>query len=348
VHRHELAYEHPDDQVAQRPAPRREDARLLHVGVAGPLRHLAVSDLAEHVVPGEVLVVNDSRVRPCRLQGRKESGGAVEILLLDQRADGTWAALVGAARTPGAGARIRLPDGVAVTVLRREAELFILRAEGDLDACLERRGLPPLPPYVRRAADSEDRQRYQTTYARPHSEPLGSPGASAAAPTAGLHLTEGLLAAIEARGARVVRVALGVGAATFRPVQRERVEDHRMHEEPFAVPDATADAVNEALAAGRRVTSVGTTALRVLEAAASPGGRVRALRGRTGLFLLPGCRLRTATRLLTNFHQPGSTLLALVSGFAGALRVRAAYAAGVAAGYRLFSYGDAMLLERSP
>lgn len=348
----ELDYEHPPESVAQRPAGRREDARLLGVRADGTLTHETVDGLAAHFEPGEVLVLNETRVRPGRAFGRKESGARLELLVLERRhgADGEeWAALVRSSRSPKPGSRLQLDDGPAVEVLGRDRELFRLRPEpgAALAGWLEAHGRMPLPPYIRRDADRSDSERYQTTFAA-DTEDWSGAAASAAAPTAGLHLTRALLGELESKGVLVERLRLGVGVGTFRPVQSERLEDHRMHEEPFEVPAATAAVLNAALAEGRRITAVGTTTLRSLEASASAGGRVRAGAGRTGLFLMPGCRLRTAQRLLTNFHQPRSSLLALVQGFAGREIIRAAYREAVADGYRLFSYGDCMLLERAP
>lgn len=320
---------------------------MLCADADGSLRHGRVGQLPAHVSAGDVVVVNDTRVRPCRLTARKDSGGAAEVLVLEHADGNRWHALVRASRSPREGQRLLLPGGVSARVCGRAGAAFVLDVEGDLDDCLERHGAPPLPPYIDRPFDDDDRARYQTTFARRERAPLGSPGAAAAAPTAGLHLTADVVAAIERRGARVVRLALGVGAGTFRPVNEDRVEDHLMHEEPFEVPAETAAAVNAARAEGRVILAIGTTTLRALEAAVTPGGRVRAVTGRTGLFVTPGTPIRTATRLLTNFHQPGSTLLALVQAFAGGDVIRAVHQEAAAEGYRLFSYGDCMLLARA-
>lgn len=344
----DLDFDHPPEAVALRPAARREDASLL-VARGAELVHDTVAGLPALFEPGDVLVLNDTWVRPARVAGRKPSGGRVEVLVVERRAAADaplWLAMLGSARPVRDGARVELPGGCVVEVVGRERELFLLRAHGDLEDCLAVHGRPPLPPYIERELDASDLHRYQTLHAvRGSGE---GARASSAAPTAGLHLTPALLAALEARGAEVLRLALGVGPGTFLPVQAPRVEDHRMHEEPFDVPAATALALCRALSEGRRVTAVGTTVVRALEAAATPSGRVRPLAARTGLFLLPGCRFRVVSRLLTNFHQPRSTLLALVQAFAGAERTRAAYAEAIAAGYRLFSYGDALLVDRAP
>lgn len=346
----DLDFDHPPELIARRPAPEREDARLLHVAARGVLADRRVRDLPELVRPGEVVVLNDTRVRAARIFGRKESGGRVEVVLLarcPEAGPAVWRALVGASRPPRVGARLLLGDDVVAHVAGRCGSAFLLEMGPDAESRLEEIGEPPLPPYLGRRAEPEDRTRYQTVYAREAVAPFGQPGASSAAPTAGLHLTSRLLHALEQRGARVVRLALGVGAGTFLPVQTDRVEDHVMHAEPFAIPEDTAAAVNDARDGGRPVLAVGTTTLRALEASATPSGRVRAVAGTTGLFLVPGCRLRTATRLLTNFHQPRSTLLALVQAFAGRDAMARAMRHAVASGYRLFSYGDATLLERA-
>jgi len=346
----ELDYEHPPESIAQRPAGRREDARLLAVGLDGSLSHERVTGLARHFEAGELLVLNETRVRPGRAFGRKESGARLELLVLERRSTAVgedWLALVRSSRSPKPGSRLLLDDGPAIEVIGREDELFVLRPEpgAALATWLETHGRVPLPPYIRRDADADDTERYQTTFAA-DTEAWSGPAASAAAPTAGLHLTPALIAELERKGVGIHRLSLGVGVGTFRPVQAERLEDHRMHEEAFEIPWETAAAVNEALARGARVTAVGTTTLRALEAAATAGGRVRAGAARTGLYLMPGCRLRTAQRLLTNFHQPRSSLLALVQAFAGRETILHAYREAVAGGYRLFSYGDCMLLER--
>jgi S-adenosylmethionine:tRNA ribosyltransferase-isomerase len=346
MHVHELDYAHPPESVAQRPAPERDAARLLLVPASGPFLDSCVSDLPSHVVRGDVFVVNDSRVRPARLFGARATGGRVQLLLLERRPGG-WLAMLKSSRTPKVGAELHVGDA-RLRLAAREGDLFVLEEiSGDLEAVAAREGVPPLPPYIRREADEDDVERYQTTHARRVADAWGGAGSSVAAPTAGLHFTPALRERLIAAGASIVAVSLGVGPGTFRPIESDDVEDHRMHEEPLRVGAEAASAVNDALAAGRRVTAVGTTSLRALEAATTPAGRVRAVEGRTGLFLVPGARIRTATRILTNFHQPCSTLLALVAAFAGTDRALEAHRTGVARGYRLFSYGDAMLVDRA-
>ena len=344
----DLDYGHPEEACAQRPPASREDARLLVAPADGSLQDDAVARLAAHVRPGDVFVLNDSRVQPARIDAVKDSGGQAELLVLERRPGRRWLAMIKASHAPKPGRLLALTGGCVVEVEAREGDLFVLaEREGRLDDALATHGRPPLPPYIRRQADAGDVERYQTTFARARSE-WGSPGSSVAAPTAGLHFTPGLVARMEEAGASFARVGLGVGPGTFRPIESERVEDHRMHEESFETGDEAAGLVNRALAEGRRVTAVGTTSLRAVEAAATPSGRVRAVRASTGMFFVPGCRFRVVTRLLTNFHRPQSTLLALVAAFAGTERALLIHREGVARGYRLFSYGDATLVDRAP
>lgn len=341
---------------------------MLACDARGRLTESTVADLPAFVVPGDVFVLNDSRVQPARIDAVKDSGGRAEMLLLERRPDGTWLAMIKASHAPKAGRRLVLgaSDDAArggprreagggasgeataeIEILRREGDLFVLGVlRGDLGEVLRRSGRPPLPPYIRREPDLEDVARYQTTFARAEAEWSGA-ASSVAAPTAGLHLTPEVMGAMERAGATFARVTLGVGPGTFRPIEAERVEDHRMHEEPFEVGASAAAIVNDALARGGRVTAVGTTSLRAIEAAATPGGRVRAVRGQTGLYCLPGTSFRVVGRLMTNFHRPGSTLLALVAAFAGIERALEIHRQGVARGFRLFSYGDATLIERA-
>ncbi|MEM1416519.1 MAG: tRNA preQ1(34) S-adenosylmethionine ribosyltransferase-isomerase QueA, partial [Myxococcota bacterium] len=330
------------------PTARRDAARLLAVdagrGVAG---HAGVRDLPRLLAPA-LVVVNDTRVRPARLHGRKASGGAAELLLVERLGvDGArerWAALGRSNKGLPAGQRLFFPDAEAPLL---EAEVgerrpdgtreVRLAAEGELADVLERLGEMPLPPYVRRAAGPEDRERYQTIFAREEG--------AVAAPTAGLHFTPELVAAMEEAGHRFASVTLHVGPGTFRPVRVEHLNDHPMHAERIAVPEATAEAIAAAREEGRRVLAVGTTVVRTLEARATGEGRVAAGKDRTRLFIKPPYRARVVDDLLTNFHLPRSTLLALVMALGGEAPVRAAYAAAVQKAYRFYSYGDAMLLR---
>ncbi len=330
-------YELPEALIAQAPPPRRRDARLLVVDArAGAPHDHAITDLPALLAPGDLLVFNDTRVVPARLHGRKPTGARVEVLV-ERRLDAHRAiAWVRANRTASAGARLEVADGVGVTVEGRDGERFVVRFDTPVDAVLERAGSLPLPPYIRRAPDASDLERYQTVYAR-------APG-SAAAPTAGLHFDEALLDALAARGIERAFVTLHVGAGTFAPVRTETVEAHRLHREWLSVPATTCDEVAAARARGGRVVAVGTTAVRALESAAGEGGAPVPFEGETGLYIFPGYRFRAIDGLVTNFHLPRSSLLMLVCAFGGRERVLDAYAAAVARRYRFFSYGDAMLL----
>jgi S-adenosylmethionine:tRNA ribosyltransferase-isomerase len=335
-------YELPPERIAQAPPPRREDARLLEVG-ADARRDLRIPDLIDRLPPDAVVVVNDTRVLPARLHARKPSGGAVELLLLEPSAGGRWWALARSSKPIRAGAlelltgEAQAPTGVFVEVSERAADGRVeVALPGDVVATLDRFGELPLPPYIERppGGDPADRERYQTVYAR-------APGA-VAAPTAGLHLTPALLAALEASGRAVASLTLHVGLGTFAPVRVEDLREHAMHRERFEIPPATAALI----ASGRPVVAIGTTVVRALEGAATGPRAVAAGPGDTALFIGPGHRFRVVDHLLTNFHLPGSTLLVLVCAFAGRDRVLAAYRHAVDARYRFFSYGDAMLLSR--
>ena len=339
-------YELPPEQIARYPLERRSDSRLLVLdGASGAHEDAAFRDLPERLAPGDLLVFNDTRVIPARLRGVKQgSGGRVEVLVERLDEDGRTArAHVRASRAPATGAVLELADGaLAAEVTGREDDLFVLDF-GPGPALVERLedvGEIPLPPYIDRPAEAGDRERYQTVYARERG--------AVAAPTAGLHFDDTVLDAVAARGIETAQVTLHVGAGTFRPVKTERVEDHRMHAELLRVPQATADAVARTRAAGGRVVAVGTTVVRALESAVDEAGRVQPFAGETRLFLTPGARFRAIDGLVTNFHLPGSTLLMLVCAFGGHEPVMAAYRHAVAAGYRFFSYGDAMLLWPAP
>ncbi|TMH34954.1 MAG: tRNA preQ1(34) S-adenosylmethionine ribosyltransferase-isomerase QueA [Betaproteobacteria bacterium] len=330
-------FELPSELIAQRPAPARSASRLLRVA-GSALEDLDFVALPDLFAAGDVLVMNDTRVIRSRLLGRKPSGGRVELLL--ERilsVDEAWMQLR-ASHPPRVGGRIELSHAIA-TVLERDGRFFRLRFDAGMSLTdyLERFGEVPLPPYISRRADSNDADRYQTIYAR-------EPGA-VAAPTAGLHFDQPLLDRIRERGVAVCYLTLHVGAGTFLPVENEELSQHRMHNERFVIPESTAQAIETARAANRSIIAVGTTALRALESAAREDGAVTALAGETDLFITPGYRFRVVDRLLTNFHLPRSTLLMLVSAFAGYDAIRAAYAHAIRERYRFFSYGDAMLLE---
>ena len=332
-------YALPAELVAQAPAATRSASRLLHVD-GERLADRRFVDLVDLVAPGDVVVMNDTRVMRARVAGRKPSGGRVELLV--ERIVGpneAWAQLK-ASHLPRVGGTVILDDGALATVLARDGGFFRLRIDADraLDAWLELHGELPLPPYIARPADASDAERYQTVYAR-------VPGA-VAAPTAGLHFDRATLDALEAKGVRLAHVTLHVGAGTFLPVRDGNLDTHRMHAERYTVPATTVAAIDAARAAGGRVLAVGTTTLRSLEAAAA-GGTLRAGEGETDLFVRPGFDFRVVDRLLTNFHLPRSTLVVLVAAFAGLGTIRRAYAHAIAERYRFFSYGDAMLLEKT-
>ncbi len=326
----------PDELVAQHPAPERTASRLLHLSRQGVSDH-AFSDLPALLSAGDVLVFNDTRVVKARLHGVKDSGGKVEVLV-ERALDASEAlAQVRASHAPQPGGRLRLAGAVDATVVAREGDLFRLRFDGEVLDVLERHGAVPLPPYITHAPAAEDEARYQTVYAR-------APGA-VAAPTAGLHFDEPLIERLRARGVELAFLTLHVGAGTFQPVRTRAIAAHRMHSERYEIPAATVAAVRRARAQTRHVVAVGTTSLRALEWSAR-NGEVTAGAGDTDLFVTPGYRFRVVDRLITNFHLPKSTLLMLVSAFAGIEPVRAAYRHAIAARYRFFSYGDAMLVDR--
>jgi S-adenosylmethionine:tRNA ribosyltransferase-isomerase len=331
----------PSELIAQVPAPERSGSRLLRVSGTG-LLDLSFGALPELLVPGDLLVFNDTRVVRSRIVGRKHSGGRVELMLERIVAPCEAWMQLRASHPPGVGATIELPGGASATVCERDERFFRLRFDlpTTLAAYLEQHGAVPLPPYIARAPEPADAERYQTVYAR-------HPGA-VAAPTAGLHFDQPLLAALRARQVGFAYVTLHVGAGTFLPVESDDLSQHRMHSERFSIPPATLSAIDETRSRGRAVVAVGTTSLRALEAAAAGNAADEGDESETSLFITPGFRFRVVDRLLTNFHLPRSTLLMLVSAFAGYDAIRAAYAHAIAARYRFFSYGDAMLLERDP
>jgi S-adenosylmethionine:tRNA ribosyltransferase-isomerase len=333
----------PDELIAQHPAPERSASRLLDGTGAAPVDRV-FRDLPRLLRAGDLLVFNDTKVIKARLLGAKASGGAVEALV-ERVVPGhaVWAH-VRASKSPKPGSTVSFhaPDGARfdAEVLGRggpDDALFRLRFPGDPFALLERFGHVPLPPYITHADSADDEQRYQTVFAR-------QPGA-VAAPTAALHFDAGVLEALASRGVGTAHVTLHVGAGTFQPVRTDDIAQHKMHSEWFEVPQGTVDAIAGTQAAGGRVVAVGTTTLRALEAAAQ-GGSLTAGARETDIFITPGFRFRAVDVLLTNFHLPKSTLLMLVSAFAGFEHIRALYAHAIAQRYRFFSYGDAMLLAR--
>jgi len=333
----EFDYALPEALVAQHPAAERARSRLLHLDAAGALHDRRFTELPELIAPRDVVVLNDTRVIKARLFGRKPTGGKVEVFVERIVAAREALALARAGHPLKAGQRLILGDGVEAEVRSREGDLFRVRFAEPVIDVLERCGHVPLPPYIRHPDDAQDADRYQTVFAE-------KPGA-VAAPTAGLHFDRAVLDAIAARGAAVARVTLHVGAGTFQPIRGDTVETHRMHAERYEVPAAAVAAIDAARARGGRVLAVGTTVLRALESAAR-GGALRAAAGETELFVAPGFEFRVVDRLLTNFHLPRSSLLVLVSAFAGCATIRRAYTHAIAARYRFYSYGDAMLIER--
>ncbi|HET7307325.1 MAG TPA: tRNA preQ1(34) S-adenosylmethionine ribosyltransferase-isomerase QueA [Gammaproteobacteria bacterium] len=336
MRRRDFYYDLPDELIAHYPLPERSASRLLCLdGASGAFADRHFTDLVELLQPGDLLVLNDTKVIPARLLGRKaETGGAVEILVERIVSSREFLAHARVSKPLRAGGRVALEGGGEVAVAAREGELYRFEAE-DVAALIERSGHVPLPPYIDRADEALDRERYQTVYARE--------AGAVAAPTAGLHFDEALLEALAARGIERTFVTLHVGAGTFQPVREDDVRDHHMHAEYAVVPEAVCDAAAAARARGGRVVAVGTTAVRSLETAARDGELVP-FAGDTKLFIYPGFRFNAVDAMITNFHLPESTLLMLVSAFAGREHVLAAYRHAVAGRYRFFSYGDAMFV----
>jgi len=337
----DYTYDLPDALIAQRPSRRRDESRLLVVPSAGSFEHRRVRDFVELLDPGDLLVVNESKVLPARLQGRKPTGARAEVLLLAPSevggSDRLWEALVRPGRRLKTGHEIEIADDLSVTVvdvLPSGNRLVRLETPLDIQVALERYGTVPLPPYIGRAADEVDRDRYQTVYARN--------GGSVAAPTAGLHFTLQMLEDIEARGVERAAVTLHVGIGTFRPVEVDDASDHPMHRERYFVPPDVCEAVLRTRARGGRVWAVGTTAVRSLESAAREDGTLRSGWAETELFIRPPYTFRVVDALLTNFHLPRSTLIMLVAALGGHERVMGAYREAVRKKYRFYSYGDAM------
>jgi S-adenosylmethionine:tRNA ribosyltransferase-isomerase len=335
-------FELPPDLVAQVPAPTRSASRLLDVRDAAHLLDRAFADLPALLAPGDLAVFNDTRVMRARIVGTKPTGGRVEMLVERIVADDEAWVQLKASHLPRAGTHVELDGGARAEVLQRDERFFRLRfhGAGRLVDWLERHGDVPLPPYIDRSTTASDAERYQTVYAR-------DPGA-VAAPTAGLHFDAATLEALAARGVARAFITLHVGAGTFQPVAGEDLSAHRMHSEWFDIPGSTVEAIARTRARGGRIVAVGTTTLRALESAANADGRPEAGARETALFVTPGYAFRIVDVLLTNFHLPRSTLLMLVSAFAGYATIRAAYAHAVRARYRFYSYGDAMLLRRAP
>ena len=344
-------YTLPQELIAQSPAERRDQARLMIMDRrSGARQHARFSDLPDRLRPRDLLVVNNTRVIPARLFGRKATGGKVEVLILDYpgglerlAAEGAFTAecLVKASKKPPPGSRLYFSEDLSAEVLTSTAESLLLRfaSRGPFETVLQRIGVMPLPPYIKRGGGHEshrDREDYQTVYA--------SQNGAVAAPTAGLHFTPELMGAIAGRGIAVAALTLHVGYGTFLPVRVGDIRDHRMHAERFRITAAAAEAINRHKADGGRIVAVGTTSVRTLEYASDAQGRLRALEGTNDLYIYPGYRFRMVDAMITNFHLPQSTLLMLVSAFAGRQAVLEAYQEAIRRRYRFFSYGDAMLI----
>ena len=333
-------YELPDELIAQQPLPERSASRLLCLDKhSDAIADRQFSDLLEVLHKDDLLVLNNTRVIPARLFGHKQSGGKVEILLERVLNDREVLAHMRSSKSPKAGALIELDAGFQCLVLGRVDDLFHLQFQGEqaLADILEDIGHMPLPPYIDRADNITDHTRYQTVFAQQ--------SGAVAAPTAGLHFDDAMLDKIQAKGVKIAYVTLHVASGTFRPVKVENLAEHVMHKEYFEVPQATVEAVEQAKNKGGRVVAVGTTAMRSLESA-SRKGRLEASRGDTDLFITPGYQFKTVDAMVTNFHLPESTLLMLVSAFAGYERIKKVYQHAIAKKYRFFSYGDAMFIQR--
>lgn len=337
--RSDFHYDLPEELIAQHPAKERTASRLLVVNPSGQLAHRKFNELPRLFRHGDLLVRNNTRVIPARLHGHKASGGRVEVMVERLLSPTRLLARVRASRSPAAGTAIMLDNGSRLEVRGREGEFFLIDLPSGEDALslLDALGNVPLPPYIQRLPESRDLARYQTVYAN-------VPGA-VAAPTAGLHFDRQLLDTLVAGGVEIADVTLHVGAGTFQPVRVENIDEHQMHAERLVVEDAVVRRINSARAAGRRIIAVGTTTVRSLESAAQ-SGELKPFDGESRLFIKPGYRFRVVDGMITNFHLPASTLMMLVSAFAGHETIMAAYREAVARRYRFFSYGDAMLLWR--
>lgn len=332
----------PSSLIAQHPPAERAASRMLHVNSeTGELADKRFSELPDMINEGDLLVFNDTRVIKARLFGHKDSGGSVEVLIERVINEHLAYAHVRASRAPKIGSRMRLSEALDVEVTARHDDLFELHflSSTPIFDLLEQYGALPLPPYITHNATDNDENRYQTVYAK-H---LGA----VAAPTAGLHFNDTILEQLAQKGINIAYITLHVGAGTFQPVRVDNISEHKMHSELFNVPQNTVDLILQTKRSGGKVTAVGTTALRALESAAQQG-EITAGNGDTDIFITPGYQFKVVDRLLTNFHLPKSTLLMLVSAFAGQAMIKKAYAHAIAEEYRFFSYGDAMLLEKQP
>lgn len=334
-------YDLPDELIAQKPLAERTASRLLCLDkITDQLEDKQFIDFLELLNKGDLLVLNNTKVIPARLFGHKETGGKVEILIERVLANQEVLAHTRASKSPKAGSLINLDAGFQCEVLGREEDLFHLRFKGEQDLAdiLQQIGHMPLPPYIEREDDDNDQTRYQTVFA----EESGA----VAAPTAGLHFDDAMMASIKAKGVQIAFVTLHVASGTFRPVKADNLAEHIMHKEFFNVPAETVAIVEEVKRKGGRIIAIGTTAVRSLESA-SKSGQLKACCGDTNLFITPGYKFKTVDAMITNFHLPESTLLMLVSAFSGYERIKKLYAHAIAKKYRFFSYGDAMFLQKS-
>jgi len=348
MQRQDFAYELPDELIAREPAVERTGSRLLCLdGVTGELQHSRFACLTDHLKSGDVMVFNDTKVIPARLFGHKSSGGRVEILVERVLDETRFLAHVKASKSPKAGAEITLEDGSKVTMVARHDALFEIDCgQQTVIPLLESIGHMPLPPYIDRDDVPEDQSRYQTVY--------GRHAGAVAAPTAGLHFDDALLEVIKKKGIEIVYATLHVGAGTFQPVRVDDIKEHHMHSEWMTIDQSTCDVINRARREKRRVVAVGTTSVRCLETAAKHSlknqsdGKLLPFEGETDIFIYPGYEFKQVDALITNFHLSESTLLMLVSAFAGYQHIMNAYREAVDQRYRFFSYGDAMWLTRNP
>ncbi len=335
-------YHLPEKLIAQYPLPRRDSSRLMVLDRhTRSIQHTKFPQLTEFLSSGDLVVLNNTRVIPARLIGRKEgASGKIEVLLLSPKAEGLWEALVKRSSRVKPGTKIIFGDGrlVAEVLEKTESQGRLIRFEhnGDLRKLLDEFGQPPLPPYIKRAVEDSDRDRYQTIYAKRDG--------AAAAPTAGLHFTEAVLARIRAKNINIVELTLHVGLGTFQPVRAEDVEEHHLHNEEFEIDQEAAQQINETRMSGRKVVAVGTTSVRAIESSVDTNGHILPRSGSTHIFIYPGYKFRIVDALVTNFHLPRSTLLMLVSAFAGREFIMEAYNEAVKREYRFYSYGDSMLI----
>ena len=343
MNRQDFAYQLPEDLIASAPLENRTDSRLMVIDPSQPNMHKHVSDLPSMIQPGDVVVANNTRVFPARLFGAKASGGRIEVMIERLLSDNQVRAFVKASKSPREGAVLSMDGGFELTIRDRDGDLFLL--ESDPAICIldmaEAHGHIPLPPYIKREDNDEDKKRYQTVFAKD--------AGAVAAPTAGLHIDESLIEAIKAQGAIWCEVTLHVGAGTFNPVRVDDLSEHQMHGEWYNISEDVVAIIESAKAEGRRVIAIGTTTMRCLEgSAAANGGQIRAGSDETSIFITPGYQFNVIDVLFTNFHLPESTLLMLVSAFGGLDRVIAAYQEAIRESYRFFSYGDACLITQDP